>query len=87
MAKLPVTAYLLRAELAKLDELARAARLTRSTFLCNAIRSKLADQPNAVVGDEVGFLRAAVQELIGLHPDAAAIRARSTGATPKATPN
>lgn len=78
MARLPLTVYLPRAELAKLDTLARRAGIARSAFAGDAIRSRLVDTPGYSIGqgDLVGFLRAAVEELLSVHPDGDAIRSR-----------
>ena len=78
MARLPLTVYLPRAELAKLDTLARRAGIARSAFAGDAIRARLIDTPSDSVGqgDLISFLSAAVEELISIHPDAEAIRSR-----------
>lgn len=78
MARLPLTIYLLRAELAKLDPLARCAGIARSAFAGDAIRARLVDTPGDAIGlgDLVGFLGAAVEELLSAHPDGEAIRSR-----------
>ena len=78
MARLPLTVYLPRAELAKLDTLARRAGIARSAFAGDAIRARLVDTPGDSTGqgDLVGFLGAAVEELLSVHPDGEAIRSR-----------
>ena len=78
MARLPLTVYLPRADLARLEARARTAGLARSAFAGNAIKALLK-------GDEVGdtalaaqllFLRLATEELIAVHPQSEAIRTR-----------
>ena len=46
MARLPLTVYLPRAELAKLETLARRAGIARSAFAGEAIRARLIDTPS-----------------------------------------
>jgi hypothetical protein len=70
---------MLRVELAKLDILARNAGVARSAFACDAIRAKLfaaTSISNNNKDDQLSFLHAAVEELISIHPEAEAIRAR-----------
>jgi predicted transcriptional regulator len=78
MARLPLTVYLPRAELARLDTLARRAGIARSAFAAQAIRARLIDAPESTdsLEDRINRLRAAVEELISAHPDAEAIRSR-----------
>ncbi len=78
MARLPLTVYLPRAELARLDTLARRAGIARSAFAADAIRARLIEAPDEIgsLEDQINRLRAAVEELISIHPDAEAIRTR-----------
>lgn len=78
MARSPLTVYLPRADLAKLDNLARRAGIARSAFAGDAIRARLIDAPDNPISheDRLNRLSAAVEELIAIHPDAEAIRSR-----------
>ena len=76
MARLPLTVYLARADLVRLEARARSAGLARSALAANAISALLN-------GDEAGeialaadllFLRRATEELIAAHPQSEAIR-------------
>jgi hypothetical protein len=78
MARLPLTVYLARADLIRLDVRARAAGLARSAWAGNAIRSALGDGANRddLLLDQLRHLRAASDELIAEHPAAADLRQR-----------
>ena len=78
MARLPLTVYLPRTELARLEALARRAGIARSAFAANAIRASLIDAPADAdsLEDQIDRLRAAVEDLISIHPDTEAIRSR-----------
>ena len=78
MARLPLTVYLARADLIKLDARARSAGLARSAWAGNAIRSALGDGANREDLLLVHFrhLRAASDELIAAHPAAVELRQR-----------
>jgi hypothetical protein len=78
MAKYPLTVYLPRVDLTKLEMLARQSGVTRSAFANDAIQTKLqATSDNvATQHDKLTILGAAVEELIARHPEGDAIRLR-----------
>ena len=78
MARLPLTVYLARSELVRLEACARAGGLARSALAGNAIRSLLDrhDAGDAALTAQLQFLRVAAEELIAAHPQSEAIRAR-----------
>ncbi len=78
MARLPLTVYLARADLIKLDARARSAGLARSAWAGNAIRSALGEGANRddLLFDHLQHLRAASDELIAAHPAAMELRQR-----------
>jgi hypothetical protein len=78
MARLPLTVYLARADLIRLDARARTAGLARSAWAGNAIRSALGDGANRddLLFDHLRHLRAASDELIAAHPAATELRQR-----------
>ena len=78
MARLPLTVYLLRADLVRLEVRARSLGLARSALAGSAIRALLdgRDGHDSVLSDQLQFLRAATEELIAAHPHSDAIRAR-----------
>ena len=78
MARLPLTVYLPRAELIKLEGLARRSGIARSAFAAGAIRARLIDETDSPhsVEDRLDYLSMAVEALITIHPDAEAIRSR-----------
>ena len=78
MARLPLTVYLPRADLARLEARARAVGLARSALAGNAIKALL---DGNVAGEtelieQLRFLRIATEELIAAHPQSEAIRTR-----------
>ena len=78
MARLPLTVYLARADLIRLNALARTAGLARSAWAGNAIRSALGDGANRedLLLVHLRHLRAASDELIAAHPAALELRQR-----------
>lgn len=78
MARLPLTVYLPRADLVRLEARARSLGLARSALAGRAITALLdsRDGHETVLTDQLQFLRAATEEMIAAHPDSEAIRAR-----------
>ena len=78
MARLPLTVYLPRAELARLEARARAVGLARSALAGNAIKALLDGNElgDSALADQLRFLCIATQELIAAHPQSEAIRTR-----------
>ena len=78
MARLPLTVYLPRAELARLEARARAVGLARSALAGNAIKALLDGkvEGETALADQLRFLRCATEELIVAHPQSEAIRTR-----------
>ena len=78
MARLPLTVYLARADLARLEARARIAGLARSALAGNAIKSLLDgdEADETALTAQLLFLRLATEELIAAHPQSEAIRTR-----------
>ncbi len=78
MARLPLTVYLARAELARLEARARAVGLARSALAGSAIKALLDgnESGETALAEQLHFLRVATEELIAAHPQSAAIRTR-----------
>ena len=78
MARLPLTVYLARADLARLEARARIAGLARSALAGNAIKSLLDgdEADETALADQLRFLRLATEELIAVHPQSDVIRTR-----------
>lgn len=78
MARLPLTVYLPRADLVRLEVRARSLGLARSALAGSAITALLdgRDGHETVLAGQLQFLRAAAEELIAAHPQSDAIRAR-----------
>ena len=78
MARLPLTVYLLRADLTRLEARARAAGLARSALGCNAIKALLDGNKagETALTEQLRFLRLATEELIAAHPQSEAIHTR-----------
>ena len=78
MARLPLTVYLARADLARLEARARSAGLARSALTANAIKAMLDgnEAGEAALAAQLLFLRLATEELIAAHPQSEAIRTR-----------
>ena len=78
MARLPLTVYLPRADLARLEARARAVGLARSALAGNAIKALLdgKDVGDTALADQLRFLRLATEELIAVHPQSDVIRTR-----------
>ena len=78
MARLPLTVYLPRADLARLEARARVVGLARSALAGNAIKALLdgKDVGDSALACQLEFLRFATEELIGAHPQSEAIRTR-----------
>ena len=78
MARLPLTVYLPRGDLARLEARARAVGLARSALAGNAIKALLdgKDVGDTALADQLRFLRLATEELIVAHPHSEAIRTR-----------
>ena len=78
MARLPLTVYLPRADLARLEARARAVGLARSALAGNAIKALLdgKDVGDTTLACQLEFLRLATEELIAVHPQSQAIRTR-----------
>ncbi len=74
MARLPLTVYLPRADLARLEARARAVGLARSALAGNAIKALLdgKDVGDTALADQLRFLRLATEELIAVHPQSEA---------------
>ena len=78
MARLPLTVYLARADLVRLEARARALGLARSALAGNAIKALLdgdAAGETALI-EQLRFLRLATEELVAAHPQSEAIRNR-----------
>ena len=80
MARLPLTVYLPRADLARLEARARAVGLARSALAGNAIKALLDGKEvgDSALACQLEFLRLATEELIAVHPQSQAIRTRLT---------
>ena len=78
MARLPLTVYLPRADLARLEARARAAGLARSALAGSAIKALLDgnEAGETARAEQLRFLRIAIEELIAAHPQSEAIRTR-----------
>lgn len=78
MARLPLTVYLPRSDLARLEARARAVGLARSALAGNAIKALLdgKDVGDCALPCQLEFLRLATEELIAVHPQSEAIRTR-----------
>ena len=78
MARLPLTVYLPRADLARLEARARGVGLARSALAGNAIKALLdGNEAGATaLSEQLRFLRLATEELIAVHPHSEAIRNR-----------
>ena len=78
MARLPLTVYLPRADLARLEARARAVGMARSALAGNAIKALLDGkvEGDTALADQLRFLRLATEELIVAHPQSEAIRTR-----------
>lgn len=78
MARLPLTVYLPRADLARLETRARSLGMARSAFAGTAIKALLDGHEGHELAlvEHLQFLRAATEELIGAHPAADTIRER-----------
>ena len=78
MARLPLTVYLVRADLVRLEARALAVGLARSALAGNAIRALLDgnEAGEVALAGQLTFLRIAAEELIAAHPEAEAIRTR-----------
>lgn len=76
MARLPLTVYLLRADLTRLEARARAAGLARSALADSAIKALLDgnEAGETALTEQLRFLRIATEELIAVHPQSEAIR-------------
>ena len=81
MARLPLTVYLPRADLARLEIRARSLAMARSALAGHAIRALLdgREDHDVALAEDLRFMRAAVEELINAHPQADSIRARLVG--------
>lgn len=78
MARLPLTVYLARSDLTRLEARARAGGLARSALAGNAIR-RLLDRDDAgdvALAAQLQFLCIAAEEMIAAHPQSEAIRVR-----------
>jgi hypothetical protein len=78
MARLPLTVYLARAELIRLDARARTAGLARSAWAGDAIRAALGDMATreGILHEHLLHLHVSSDELIAAHPDSENIRLR-----------
>lgn len=78
MARLPLTVYLPRADLARLETRARAVGIARSSLAGNAIKALLdgKEAGDTALADQLRFFRFATEELIAVHPQSEAIRTR-----------
>ena len=78
MARLPLTVYLLRGDLARLEARARVVGLARSSLAGNAIKALLDGKEvgDTALADQLRFLRYATEELIVAHPQSEAIHTR-----------
>ena len=78
MARLPLTVYLPRADIARLEARARAVGLARSALAGNAIKALLDGKEvgDTMLAEQLCFLRLATEELIAVHPQSEAIRTR-----------
>ena len=78
MARLPLTVYLPRADLARLQARARAVGLARSALAGSAIKALLDgnEAGDTALTEQLRFLRIAAEELIAVHPQSEAIRTR-----------
>jgi hypothetical protein len=78
MARLPLTVYLARADLARLEARARSVGLARSALAGSAIKALLDDNEagETMLAAQLRFLRIATEELIAAHPQSEAIRTR-----------
>ena len=78
MARLPLTVYLARADLVRLEARARAAGPARSALAGNAIKALLEsdEASETALAGQLRFLRIATEELIAAQPQSEAIRTR-----------
>ena len=78
MARLPLTVYLARADLVRLEARARAAGLARSALAGNAIKALLNgnEAGETALAEQLRLLRIATEELIAAHPQSEAISTR-----------
>ena len=78
MARLPLTVYLPRTDLARLETRARAVGMTRSAFAGNAIKALLDGEKagDTALAEQLQFLRLATEVLIAVHPQSEAIGTR-----------
>ena len=78
MARLRLTVYLPRADLARLEARARAVGLARSALAGSAIKALLDgnEAGETALAGQLRFLRSATEELIAVHPHSEAIRTR-----------
>jgi hypothetical protein len=78
MARLPLTVYLARADLARLEARARSVGLARSALAGSAIKALLDgnEAGETMLAAQLRFLRFATEELIAAHPQSEAIRTR-----------
>ena len=78
MARLPLTVYLARADLVRLEARARTVGLARSALAGSAIKALLDgnEAGEAALAEQLRFLRLATEELIAAHPQSEAIRTR-----------
>lgn len=78
MARLPLTVYLLRADLVRLDNRARIAGLARSAWAGNAIRATLHNEMfrEDMLREHMRHQCAALDELIAVHTASAEMRQR-----------
>ena len=74
MARLPLTVYLPRAELARLEARARAVGLARSALAGNAIKALLDGKEvgDTALAEQLRFLRCATEVPIVAHPQSEA---------------
>ena len=78
MARFPLTVYLPRADLVRLEARARAAGLARSALADSAIKALLDgnEAGETALTEQLRFLRLATEELIAAHPQSETIRTR-----------
>ena len=78
MARLPLTVYLARADLARLDRRARAAGVAKSAWAGQAINhalGSLATREDVMLAHLVR-LRAVTEEIVSAHPEGSAMHSR-----------
>ena len=78
MARLPLTVYLPRTDLARLEARARTLGLARSALAGSAIKALLDgnEAGETAFAEQLRFLRIATEELIAAHPQSETIRTR-----------